>query len=755
MSYQKATFLLILIFLSVNLFAQGPHNRSVEVSAIVQENPPQIDFSWPFDWSEGSYKIYKKDPSETSWGAPIAELPFGALEWSDSDIEVGVAYEYAFFKKEKEYLRDTILVAGGTDATFAIGNIHGHGICCNYGTGFYEVSVCGDVVASGGQFDFLEETTFAVCGESTENQEVIITILPDLFAKNMYWNLTDEQTGGELGASPPVGSINPENPKYGFILTGIKVPEIDGKGGLLLMIDEEYETSLAAEIEELKMDYWLDGYDVYTRVVNRNEEVTAVKAEITDVYETVDNLTTVMLLGNIPVPYSGMIYPDGHIENHEGAWPADCYYGEMDGVWTDETVNVTTAQFDRNHNLPGDGKFDQSILPSPMELQVGRVDLTDLPAFADNDTELTRQYLEKNHAFKTGETEVKRQALIDDNLNVILGAPAASAWRNFSTFFTADSVFAADYFTEMSNDSYLFSYGCGGGSHVSADGVGTTTDFANADLQTVFTMMLGSQFGDWDNPDNFLRAPLAQGLTLTNAWVGNPPYSLHHMAQGQPIGYSLLRSQNSTIEDYNPGPQLAHVSLLGDPTLRLFPVKSPLNFAADSVGQTVQLTWDAPDETDIVGYHIYRTDAVFSTLEKLNDAPVIATNFTDVAPLIGESVYVVKTVKLETSASGSYYTLSLGSADEAFFDVVDNVREIFDFGLVISPNPGSDIFEISYDRNVGNHLFISILNANGKVILEQNITDSKRVDMSEFAKGIYFVKIENEEGFEFRKWIKL
>ena len=113
----------ILSVFGMGLMGQGPHNRAVEVSAVVQENPPAINFSWPFDWSEGGYKIYKKNPSDADWGMPVDELPFGALGWSDTDIQVGTPYEYAFFKKEKEYLRDTILVAGGTDVTFSIYNI--------------------------------------------------------------------------------------------------------------------------------------------------------------------------------------------------------------------------------------------------------------------------------------------------------------------------------------------------------------------------------------------------------------------------------------------------------------------------------------------------------------------------------------------------------------------------------------------------------------------------------------------------------
>ncbi|MGB1104235.1 MAG: hypothetical protein ACPG21_11480 [Crocinitomicaceae bacterium] len=57
----------------------------------------------------------------------------------------------------------------------------------------------------------------------------------------------------------------------------------------------------------------------------------------------------------------------------------------MDGTWTDAAVNNTTASSPRNHNVPGDGKFDQSRVPSTLELQVSRVDFNDLPAFAESE----------------------------------------------------------------------------------------------------------------------------------------------------------------------------------------------------------------------------------------------------------------------------------------------------------------------------------------------------------------------------------
>src|SRR6185503_3639869 len=96
------------------------------------------------------------------------------------------------------------------------------------------------------------------------------------------------------------------------------------------------------------------------------------------------NVKSVFLFGHVPVPYSGQLNPDGHAD-HVGAWPADVYYGDIDGNWTDNSVNFTqsintdAADAARLTNRPGDGKFDQTQIPSPVELEVGRVDLSNLP----------------------------------------------------------------------------------------------------------------------------------------------------------------------------------------------------------------------------------------------------------------------------------------------------------------------------------------------------------------------------------------
>lgn len=111
------------------------------------------------------------------------------------------------------------------------------------------------------------------------------------------------------------------------------------------------------------------------------------------------NVKAVYIVGHLAVPYSGYLLRTGMIATKE-LWPCDGYYGEMNSNWTDNSVSVQTSQNPKNFNVPGDGKFDQSDFPSALELQVGRVDLYDMPAFSSSEVELTRNYLNKAHTFK-------------------------------------------------------------------------------------------------------------------------------------------------------------------------------------------------------------------------------------------------------------------------------------------------------------------------------------------------------------------
>src|SRR6185436_20713694 len=69
-------------------------DRCVLVTAEVRKAPPQIELRWPADPKATGYAIFRKAPSDSSWGEERASLCDRETRYVDSDVEVGVAYEY-------------------------------------------------------------------------------------------------------------------------------------------------------------------------------------------------------------------------------------------------------------------------------------------------------------------------------------------------------------------------------------------------------------------------------------------------------------------------------------------------------------------------------------------------------------------------------------------------------------------------------------------------------------------------------------
>ncbi|MCA8952809.1 MAG: fibronectin type III domain-containing protein [Planctomycetes bacterium] len=448
----------------------------------------------------------------------------------------------------------------------------------------------------------------------------------------------------------------------GLVTAGVEAAAIEDRGVLVLIVDATQATALAAGIDRLVEDMNGDGWRVLRHDVQPTDPVTSVKATILADYNAdPTNVRAVFLLGHVPVPYSGNIAPDGH-SNHIGAWAADVYYGEVDGVWTDSTVNNSSASRTENRNVPGDGKFDQSVVPNNVELMVGRVDLANMPAFAASETQLLQQYLDKDHDYRHKVFAADQRAVIDDNFGYFSGeAFAASGWRAFSALVGTANVVAGDYFTTLNTTSgggHVWSYGCGGGSYTSAGGIGTTTDFTTSANRGVFTMLFGSYFGDWDSTNNFLRAPLCSGWTLSNAWAGRPHWSFHPMGLGETLGFCARYSQNDTTAG---GFSLrgVHVALMGDPTLRQHVIAPAANVSitGNTAGSQATIAWSAsPDAA--AGYHVYRATTTAGPFVRLTTGPVATTSFVDSSPPLGDVTYAVRALRLETVPTGSYWNLS-------------------------------------------------------------------------------------------------
>ena len=62
-----------LFFFTGSLGMAAPRDYAVQVSATVQESPPQIEFSWPADPTAEQYFLFRKARADTAWGDPVVE----------------------------------------------------------------------------------------------------------------------------------------------------------------------------------------------------------------------------------------------------------------------------------------------------------------------------------------------------------------------------------------------------------------------------------------------------------------------------------------------------------------------------------------------------------------------------------------------------------------------------------------------------------------------------------------------------------
>jgi hypothetical protein len=471
----------------------------------------------------------------------------------------------------------------------------------------------------------------------------------------------------------------------GHLWSGAGIPPLEDRGRLILIVDDTMSTPLAAEIGRLIQDLTGDGWAVARSDVSRTASVVQVRAAIKALYDQDPaNSRAVFLLGRVPVPYSGVICPDGHYDpppeaHSRGAYPADVYYGDMDGVWTDSTVNYTLANIDgaRNHNIPGDGKFDQSLIAGDTlpELVVGRVNLANMGGVANgvSETDLLRRYLDRHHEFRhrSGRfATLGERAMVDDNFGDFFGlAFAASGWASGVALFGNGGVSAQpDWVATLRDHDYLLAYGCGPGSPTGAGNVSVSGDFRDTRSRAVFNLLFGSFFGDWDSANNYLRAPLvgtAESHGLISLWSGLPRWQLFPLAAGGTVADAyrhVIFELNQPGGPFPPtdeswsNPDQTHIAIMGDPVLRLQPAKPVTGLSATVDGTGVSLSWTNPaGETGALGCRVYRSDSPTGPFTRIGSqtAPG-AMGFADTVPAAGTWHYMVRAIKEQSTASATY-----------------------------------------------------------------------------------------------------
>jgi hypothetical protein len=552
---------------------------AVQITASLQTKPPSITLTWLQDmYGAKSYTVYRKSKEATNWGTAVLELDGSITNYTDTNVEVGMTYEYQVVKVVNTVYAGAPLVYNG----------------------------------------------------------------------------------------------------YGYIYSGIEAPLTEDRGTLILVVATNSAIGLSNELAQLQTDLTGDGWYVICEDVSSNDTPQYVRSLITnDYYADPQDVDAVFLFGHVPILESGYLNYDGH---YTRAMPADTYYGEMNNDWT----------------IPDNPTNGPSYIPSSLALEVGRVDMFNMIGVGSvegpwpNEQELLRNYLNKDHQWRTHQIQVQRQALMGDRRGDVDGtlAMAASGYRNFTPFvglnnpligtndiieanIQDDAPIPQRWISMLQTNNYLWAFGDGGGELNGCTYLGTngeynevlSTDIVGTDSQAVFVMLFGSYMGNWDGQDDLLRSVLVTPtMGLACMMVGEPHWFVHHMGLGETIGYGTrLTVNNSTLYQSasNAFMRAVYINLMGDPTLRQDPICPPSGLSASAGTNGVTVNWNAGCDA-VLGYNVYRSTDPAGLFARLNGSLILATNYTDVEFTSGIYYYMVRGVRLETNPSGSYYNASVG-----------------------------------------------------------------------------------------------
>ncbi len=122
----------------------------------------------------------------------------------------------------------------------------------------------------------------------------------------------------------------------------------------------------------------------------------------------------------------------------------------------------------------------------------------------------------------------------------------------------------------------------------------------------------------------------------------------------------------------------------------------------------------------------------------------------DLSPFAGQEVMLAF---VGVNRKGNNLYLDNISVYEGLWDPVSLAEQqlhIFE----VFPNPAKDAFIISTSHNEPASVDLQILDANGKLVLQQQVKTDQHIDINHLPAGIYFIKIVGERKVEFVKLVK-
>jgi hypothetical protein len=486
-----------------------------------------------------------------------------------------------------------------------------------------------------------------------------------------------------------------ERIESGYWTTGSNLPAEENRGVALVVVDENFADELAPRLDRFMLDLTGDGWTVVRRDTRRGSDEDPVenlkvarelRDWILDRYHSAHYRPhALILVGRVPVVKSGQSRPDGHGIR---ALETDLFYADTNAIWLDDGQGVL-----RHSTIPGDH----------IEMQVGRIDFSGMGDEFGDEVTLLRRYFDKNHHWRHGRLGDLRQAYGNSNHLFV----EIDALRNIVG---PENIVSGGHHDAGIRQPWLLGVDFGSAEYESY--VSTTP------IKAVFSLNFGSGKLDFSRRKNEMKAIMAQHwYVLTTGWGGRPAWQLHHMALGKSIGYSHLRTVNNGMYslgveslEYTPTgsyPWLnpVWVNLLGDPTLRPFPLQPVSKLIAETVNGGVQLEWTEANPGAGTQYRVYRASDRFGPYEALNPSELHSGNrYVDADPVAG-AWYMVRAHALKNVHAGSFYSFSQG----AFATRDNRPPRAVDQSISTPVGQEIELSPLATDPDAGNDLTIALI----------------------------------------------
>lgn len=438
----------------------------------------------------------------------------------------------------------------------------------------------------------------------------------------------------------------------GYWVTGRGVAAEESRGVAIVVVDETLAGDLESSLDRFMLDLAGDGWTVVrhetARGIDKDPEANLEAARELrswikrQYYSDPGTPHALILVGHVPIVKSGRSNPDGHRRLPQ---ETDLFYADTNGIWRDD----------------GQGVLLHNAVPSDhIEMQVGRIDFAGLDKTLGDEVTLIKRYFDKNHNWRHGRLGDLREAYGDNALLFVENA----ALRNIVG---PGKLKAGGHHDAGTSQPWLLGVDFGNPNY---------DQYVNekTPIKAVFTLNFGSGKLYFSGRNNPMSVMLAQaGFTLTTGWGARPAWQLHHMALGKSIGYSHLRTVNNGTLTFG-GPETLEytptgrytwmnppwVNLLGDPTLRPFPLQPARELKAEKRNGSVHLDWRAAKNGTDVKYRVYRAANRLGPYRALNPTELRDENrFVDPDPVPG-AWYMVRAHAPKEVHAGSFYTFSQG-----------------------------------------------------------------------------------------------